>query len=97
VQSYVLNDRLELTVPCEFYGQPGAYEPDFVVRLADGSQLLLEVKGPVPAEVSAKHEAAARWVAAVNRWGQLGHWCFLPCHEPQRLLEVLRSIAAPQP
>jgi type III restriction enzyme len=92
VQCYVRNDRLELNIPYEFYGQPRTYEPDFVVRMADGSHLLLEVKGPVPAEVSAKHEAAARWVAAVNRWGQLGRWRFLPSHEPQRLVEQLGRL-----
>jgi type III restriction enzyme len=92
VQCYVRNDRLELTIPYEFYGQPRTYEPDFVVRMADGSHLLLEIKGPVPAEVAAKHEAAARWVAAVNRWGQLGRWRFVPCHDPQRLMEHLREM-----
>ena len=89
IQCYVRNDRLELTVPYEFYGQPRAYEPDFVVRMADGTHTLLEIKGPVPAEVAAKHEAAQRWVTAVNRWGRLGNWHFLTCHDPQTLLEQL--------
>jgi type III restriction enzyme len=93
VQCYVRNDRLELTVPYEFYGQQRVYEPDFVVRTADGTHVMLEVKGPMPAEVPAKHEAAQRWVAAVNRWGQLGRWRFLPCHDPQRLLEALGAGA----
>mgnify|MGYP003596629048 CR=1 FL=1 len=31
--------------------------------------------------------------AAVNRWGQLGRWRFLPCHEPQRLIEQLGRLA----
>ena len=74
IACYVRNDRLELTVPYEFYEQARAYEPDFVVRLADGCHLLLEVKGAQPAEVAAKHQAAQRWVGAVNRWGQLGVW-----------------------
>jgi type III restriction enzyme len=94
VQCYVRNDRLELTVPYEFYGQHRVYEPDFVVRLADGSHVMLEVKGPEPAQVSAKHEAAQRWVTAVNRWGQLGRWTFLPCHEPQRLLDAIATGSA---
>jgi type III restriction enzyme len=94
VQCYVRNDRLELTVPYEFYGQQRVYEPDFVVRLADGSHVMLEVKGPEPAQVSAKHEAAQRWVTAVNRWGQLGRWTFLPCHEPQRLLDAIATGSA---
>ena len=91
VKCYVRNDRLELTVPYEFYGQPRAYEPDFVVRMSDGSHLLLEVKGAEPAEVPAKHEAAARWVRAVNRWGQLGRWDFMACHDPQQIRLLLEQ------
>lgn len=97
VQCQVRNDRLELTVPYEFFGQHRAYGPDFVVRMADGSHLLLEVKGPMLAEVPAKHEAAARWVAAVNRGGQLGRWAFLPCHGPERLLGELGALPGARP
>jgi type III restriction enzyme len=89
IQCYVRNDRLELTVPYEFYGQARAYEPDFVVRLRNGVHVLLEVKGAQPAEVAAKHQAAQRWVGAVNRWGQLGEWEFMVCHDPQALLGQL--------
>ena len=32
-----------------------------------------------------KHQAAKRWVAAVNQWSQLGEWDFLVCREPQLL------------
>lgn len=91
VQCYVRNDRLELAVPYEFYGQARAYEPDFVVRMSNGVHLLLEVKGAQPAEVAAKHQAAQRWASAVNRWGQLGVWGFMVCHDPQALLAQLRS------
>lgn len=63
-----------------------------MVRLANGVHLLLEVKGAQPAEVAAKHQAAQRWVSAVNRWGQLGQWGFLACHDPQQLLAQLRAL-----
>ncbi len=97
IQCYVRNDRLELTVPYEFYGQARAYEPDFVVRMADGTHLLLEVKGAQPAEVAAKHQAAQRWVNAVNRWGQLGQWQFMACHDPQGLLAQLADLFPNKP
>lgn len=91
VQCYVRNDRLELSVPYEFHGQARAYEPDFVVRLADGSHLLLEIKGASHPETSAKHEAAKRWVQAVNRWGKLGRWDFVACYDPQKVAALLES------
>jgi len=33
----------------------------------------------------AKHQAAKRWVSAVNNWGQLGRWAFHVCKDSQML------------
>ncbi|MBM3148620.1 MAG: hypothetical protein FJZ88_01145 [Chloroflexi bacterium] len=33
----------------------------------------------------AKHQAAKRWVSAVNNWGQMGQWTFHVCKDPQML------------
>lgn len=92
---YARNDHLELNVPYEFYGQPRVYEPDFIARLRSGLQVMLEVKGQPHPETEAKHEAAKRWVAAVNHWGQLGRWRFEVCWDPQRLAETLRALDRP--
>ncbi len=67
--------------------------PDFLVRLVDGRTLILEMKGFEPDEDKAKHEAAKRWVSAVNHWGQLGTWLFLVCYDPQTLESQLASLA----
>lgn len=44
-------------------------------------------------ETVAKHEAAKRWVRAVNHWGQLGRWHFEACWDPQWLGAALRLLA----
>ena len=93
VVCYARNDHLELNVPYDFYGQPRVYEPDFIVRLRSGLQVMLEVKGQPHPETEAKHQAARRWVSAVNHWGRLGRWRFEVCWDPQRLGETLRSLA----
>ena len=94
VVCYARNDHLELNVPYEFFGQPRVYEPDFLVRMRDGLQLLLEIKGQSMLETEAKHQAAKRWVSAVNHWGQLGRWHFEVCWEPQRLAQTLRALTS---
>lgn len=66
VTAYVRNDHLEFTIPYEFEGVTHAYTPDFLVRLADGTTLILEIKGEEDEQDRAKHQAARRWVAAVN-------------------------------
>jgi type III restriction enzyme len=60
--------------------------------LSNGLQVMLEVKGQAMAETEAKHQAAKRWVSAVNHWGQLGQWRFEVCWDPQKLGHALRSL-----
>ena len=36
--------------------------------------LLIEVKGLEREQDRSKDAGAARWIAAVNHWGRLGHW-----------------------
>ncbi len=78
----------------ELYGQPHFCEPDFVVRLTNGVTVVLEIKGQSQGDTGAKHQAANRWVSAVNHWGRLGEWGFLVCREPQRLDEGIEKLIA---
>ncbi|HSF48098.1 MAG TPA: hypothetical protein VLA73_07035, partial [Burkholderiales bacterium] len=92
VAFYARNDHLEFNIPYELYGQSHVYEPDFIVRLANDLAVVLEIKGQWHADSDAKHQAARRWVAAVNYWGKLGRWDFLVCREPQQLGAALRAL-----
>ena len=82
---YARNDHLELTVPYEYFGVSHAYIPDYLVRLVNGVTLILEIKGYEDDQDRAKHQAAKRWITAVNKWGQLGRWEFHVCRNPQML------------
>ncbi|MFA4864382.1 MAG: DEAD/DEAH box helicase family protein [Bacteroidales bacterium] len=85
VFSYVKNDHLEFTIPYEFEGVPLHYEPDFIVKLSNGVNLVLEIKGYEDNQTKAKHQGAHKWVNAVNNWGKLGHWVFIVCRNPAML------------
>ena len=85
VECYVRNDHLEFNIPYELYGEPHAYEPDFIVRLSNSVHVVVEIKGRSRDDTAAKHQAAQRWVTAVNHWGRLGEWDFLVCRDPQLL------------
>jgi type III restriction enzyme len=91
---YARNDRLEFNIPYELYGNPQVYEPDFIVRLRNSVNVVLEIKGKSYEDTDAKHQAARRWVSAVNHWGGLGEWDFLVCREPQRLAEAFANLIA---
>ena len=82
---YARNDQLAFTIPYDYMGISHHYEPDFLVRLQNDVTLVLEIKGMETDQDRAKHQAAKRWVAAVNNWGKLGQWAFDVCKDPQTL------------
>jgi type III restriction enzyme len=86
------NDHLECAVPYEYLEVSHSYLPDFLVRLRGGTTLLLEIKGYEDDQDRAKHEAARRWVSAVNHWGHLGRWDLHLCRNPQQLGRELEAI-----
>ncbi len=86
VAFYARNDHLEFAIPYEYLGVSHVYLPDFIVRLVNGVNLLVEIKGLEDDQDRAKHQAAQKWVSAVNRWGKLGVWAGPHvCRDPQML------------
>ena len=66
--------------------------PDFIVRLRNSLHVVIEIKGREREDTPAKHQAAHRWVTAINHWGRLGEWDFLVCRDPQLLGHRLTEI-----
>lgn len=63
-------------------GQIAFYTPDFLVRLTDGSHLLVETKGRVDRDVPLKARAATAWCQAVGK----AKWRYL--YVPQETFET---------
>jgi type III restriction enzyme len=93
VRCYAKNDHLGLTIQYEYFGVPHNYEPDFLVKLKNGVTLLLEIKGQEDNRDRAKHDAAQRWVSAVNNWGKLGEWGLHVCRNPNTLERELEYVS----
>lgn len=72
---------------------PWSGEHRDLVRLRETHTLLLEVKGRETEKDKQKHQAAKRWVSAVNTWGEMGTWDFLVCKNPQMLEQAVRERA----
>ena len=86
VQAFVKNAGLGFSIPYEIDGEGHDFVPDFIVRLTDEQErhVIVETKG-FDKKLAAKTQAAARWVAAVNHDGTLGHWEFLLVTDPNEL------------
>ena len=66
-----------------------------VAAISNGEEvtLILEIKGFEDDQTKAKHQAAKRWISAVNNWGKLGRWIFHVCRNPQTLDKELAFLA----
>ncbi|NMM97588.1 type III restriction-modification system, res subunit [Bifidobacterium sp. DSM 109959] len=76
VQAWVKNDA-HIGFTLEYRdqnGSPRTYIPDFLIRLTNGTMLILETKGRNSADVQRKRKALQDWVAAVNATNEYGHW-----------------------
>lgn len=77
VKSYVKNDHLGFTVPYMRGMDRHEYYPDFIVRLDNAINLIIEVKGFSGEDVQQKREAIeTQWIPGVNRLGNFGKWAF---------------------
>lgn len=76
VQAWLKNDHLGFEIVYVFKGVVRKHRPDFLIRLASGTHLILEVKGQDVPEAKAKHKALGEWVAAANEHGGFGKWAW---------------------
>lgn len=59
-------------------GRLSLYTPDFLVRLSDGTHLLVETKGRVDRDVPLKARAATAWCEAASRGGTKWEYIYVP-------------------
>jgi type III restriction enzyme len=97
VVCYVKNHNLGFTIPYTFEGEDRNYLPDFVVRLNDGEEdllnLIIEVTGEKKRDKAARVSTARNlWVPAVNNHGGFGRWAFLEIADPWDARNTIRAF-----
>lgn len=91
-RAFVKNAGLGLAIPYLHNGQSHEYLPDYVVKLSDGRNLILETKGYDELE-SIKRAAAERWCAAVTAEGSFGAWLYRVAKHPSEARTILDALA----
>jgi type III restriction enzyme len=94
VRAYAKNDHLGFQVYYLWNGARRRFVPDFLVRLADGRTLVLEIKGEDSEQNRAKRAALDVWVKAVNAKGGFGKWCWDVAFMPAQIQDILQRHAA---
>jgi type III restriction enzyme len=97
VEAWVKNDHLGFEVAYVFKGVIHKFRPDFLVRLATGDMLILEVKGQDTQKDKAKRRFLDEWVTAVNNHGAFGRWASDVSREPRNVAQILASASGRAP
>lgn len=89
VIAYAKNDHLGFQIQYMWGGSRRRYIPDFIVRLASGKMLALEIKGTDSPQNKAKRDALAEWVKAINGAGGFGEWTWDVAFNPGEVQDIV--------
>jgi type III restriction enzyme len=93
VAAWLKNDHLGFEITYSFRGIIRKFRPDYLVRLANGKMLVLEVKGQDNQEQQTKREFLGEWVRAVNGHASFGPWSADVSRQPTDIHEILQRHA----
>jgi len=97
VAAWVKNDHLGFEITYSFRGIIRKFRPDYLVRLANGLMLVLEVKGQDNQEQQTKREFLSEWVRAVNGHGGFRAWAADVSRNPNDIHEILERATHSAP
>lgn len=89
VDAWVKNDHVGFEILYIFKGVVKKYRPDFIIRLKNGSNLILETKGQDTQQDKTKREFLDEWVRAVNSHGGFGRWVWAVSTNPADVVGIL--------
>ncbi|MBK9657965.1 MAG: hypothetical protein IPO66_22135 [Rhodanobacteraceae bacterium] len=94
VAAYTKNDHLGYQIYYLWNGSRRRFLPDFMIRMANGKTLVLEIKGVDDEQNRAKRSALAAWVEGVNQRGGFGVWAWDVAFEPYQVRDILSQHGA---
>lgn len=90
VAAFAKNDHLGFQVHYLWRGSKRKFVPDYLIRLKNGKQMVLEIKGEDSDQNRNKRLALDAWVRAVNARGGFGTWCWdVVKGEPSKVSDVI--------
>ena len=94
VAAWAKNDHLGFEVAYIFAGVFHKYRPDYLIRLTNGTNLIVETKGQNTPQDDTKRRYLGEWVKAVNEHGGFGKWKSDRCLNPSDLPSVIHKAAS---
>lgn len=93
VVAYAKNDHLGFHISYLWQGSRRRYLPDFIIRLHNGLNLALEIKGEDTPQNRAKRAALSEWTEAVNGHGGFGVWACDVAFKPAEVIDIVLKHA----
>jgi type III restriction enzyme len=91
VESFVKNDHLGFAIFYNHQGVVQRYFPDFLIKLKNGTTLVLETKGLDRDKDKTKRNFLEIWCRAVNHHGGFGKWAWAVSFDANDLNQILKS------
>ena len=91
VDASAKNDHLGFDILYIYRGIVRKYWPDFIIRLATGKMLIVEVKGEETQQDAIKWGFLSESVNAVNASGEFGEWVWGVCKDPYEIDPVIKN------
>jgi type III restriction enzyme len=85
VKSFIKNDHLNFVIYYNFQGVVRRYFPDFICKLSNGKNIIIETKGQDNEQNKTKRAYLDEWCRAINLHGGFGHWAWEVSHDPNDL------------
>ena len=94
VAVWAKNDHLGFEILYVYKGVVHKFRPDFLIGLANGTMLVLEVKGQDTQQDKAKRKSLDEWVRAVNRHSGFGRWAWEVSRDPCDIAQILELVGS---
>jgi len=91
VVAWAKNDHLGFEIPYTFEGVIHKFRPDFIIKLVNGTALILETKGQDSQQDRTKREFLDEWVRAVSGHDGFGKWAWAVSRNPKDVGQILES------
>jgi len=90
VVAWAKNDHLGFEILYTYQGRVRKYIPDFLIRFASGTMLVLEIKGQDNPQNRTKRGFLDEWAKAINTHGGFEHWTCDVSFDPADIPDILR-------
>jgi len=89
VKSFIKNDHLNFVVYYNFQGVVRRFFPDFICKLNNGKNLIIETKGQDSEQNKTKRAYLDEWCRAINQHGGFGQWYWEVSFDPNDIQTLI--------